>query len=128
MREIGITAKVGTTPGTAQATANIELRLDPAAVELKQRNSGWVGKIDEILIEQSESGEILAKISDTREFEVPASGRVEYDTKGVAWPLAIPIVSGGAKIRIVVRDTNSGRIGSLALPLSGLTPITETSK
>jgi len=87
LREIGITAKVGTTPGTAQATANIELRLDPAAVELEQRNSGWVGKIDEILIEQSESGEILAKISDTREFEVPVSGRVEYDTKGVSWPL-----------------------------------------
>jgi hypothetical protein len=70
-----------------------------------------------MFVEVNEDGETLAKISDTKEFEVPAGGRARFDSEGVAWPLSLPLIPGAKKITIVLRDRATGHVGSLTVPI-----------
>ena len=115
---VGITARVEATGGAV----SIHLNLDPATLSLKEQGAGWTGKVEETFVEQAASGNTLTKLSDTKEFEVTSATRAHYDSEGVAWPISIPVVQGAAKIRIVVRDSKTGHVGSLTIPLQGKTP------
>jgi len=112
---IGITARFDVHPGTPRGTVNLRLNLDPATLSLQQVDTGWTGKVDEMFIELSASGDTLAKISDTKQFEMTAASRA--DRQGVMWPQSLPLVPGATKITIVVRDAKTGRLGSLTIPL-----------
>jgi VWFA-related protein len=114
---VGMTARVEPKPGSPQGTLDIFLNLDPATLSLAQHGAGWIGRIEEMFVEVNEDGETLAKISDTKEFEVPASGRARFDSEGVAWPLSLPLIPGAKKITIVLRDRATGHVGSLAVPI-----------
>ncbi len=104
-------------PDTPRGTVNLRVTLDLSALSLSQRPDGWAGSIEETFIETNDSGATLAKISDKKDFDVPAAMRARFDADGVAWPIPVPLVEGAAKLLIVVRDTKSGRVGSLTVPL-----------
>jgi len=114
---VGITARVEETPGDPRGTLNIGLNLDTATLSLKEQGSGWTGKVEEIFVEQNENGNTLAKISDVKDFDIPAEQRAHYDSDGVAWPVSIPRMPGAVKITVIIRDSKSGRLGSLSVPL-----------
>lgn len=118
---VGMTARVEPKPGSPQGTLDIYLNLDPATLSLAQQDSahgsGWIGGIEEMFLEVNENGETLAKVSDTKEFAVPAAGRAHFDSAGVAWPFSLPLIPGAKKITIVLRDRASGHVGSLTVPL-----------
>jgi VWFA-related protein len=114
---VGITARVEPKPGSPQGTLDIFLNVDPATLSLAQHGAGWIGKIEEMFVEVNESGETLAKISDTKEFEVPASSRAHIESDGVAWPLSLPLIPGAKKITIILRDRATGHVGSLTVPI-----------
>ena len=115
--DIGITANVDATPGTPRGTLAIRMNLDTRTLSLKEQESGWTGKVDEMFVELNDAGRTLAKISDTKDFEFPTGTREHLDSQGVKWPLSIPLVPGTAKLAIIVRDRNTGRIGSLTIPI-----------
>ncbi len=104
---VGMTARVEAKPGSPQGTLDIFLNVDPATLALAQKGSangsGWIGRIDEMFVEMNENGETLAKISDTKEFEVTAAGRARFDSEGAGWPLSLPLIPGAKKITIVLR-------------------------
>lgn len=117
LQGIGITAKVDAVPGVPRGKVQIRLNLDPATLSLQERGTGWIGKVDEILVEQNANGNTLTKISDTREFEVTSGDRAHYGREGVAWTVSIPLMEGSTRLSIVVRDSKTGRVGSLTVPL-----------
>jgi hypothetical protein len=45
------------------------------------------------------------------------SERERYASKGVTWPLSIPLMPGTVKLAIIVRDKSTGRVGSLTIPV-----------
>ncbi len=118
---VGITAKVETTADTIR----IRLNLDPATISLKQTPNGWHGAVEETLIEQNETGNTLAKISVTKQFDIPAARRTLFDLEGASWEESIPLRGGADKITIVARDSASSGVGSLKIPLSFATPAEE---
>jgi hypothetical protein len=113
--DVGITARLER--GTDGSGVTLRITLDPAKVSLKAQLGGWAGKVEEEFVELNESGRTLAKISDKKEFEVTADQRAQYDREGVTWPFAVPLQPGATKIGIVVRDSATGRLGSLTIPL-----------
>jgi VWFA-related protein len=113
-----ITARIESiVPDTPRGTVNLRVSLDPSTLSLSERPDGWAGSIEETFIETNDSGATLAKISDKKEFDVPSATRARFDAGGVAWPIPLPLVEGAEKITIIVRDTKSGRVGSLTVPL-----------
>jgi len=110
---VGITARIEAT-GSA---VKIHLNLDPATLSLKEQGTGWTGKVEETFVEQDVTGNTLTKVSDTKEFGVTAANRARYDSEGVAWPISMPLAQGATRVRIVVRDSKTGHVGSLTIPL-----------
>lgn len=112
--DVGITAKVDITPGTA----NVHMNLDTRTLALKEQAGSLNGKIQEMFVELNEAGRTVAKISDTKEFEFNAATRQHYESDGVTWPLALPLAEGATTMKIIVRDTNTGKVGSLTIPMT----------
>jgi len=114
---VGITARLNTAPGTPQGTATIRLNLDPATLSLEPQTAGWIGTIEETFVEVNDSGNTLSKVSDNKRFEIASADRAQFDTRGVSWPMSLPLMPGATKITIVVRDSKTGHVGSLTIPL-----------
>jgi len=114
---VGITARVETTSGSPRGALDIRLNLDAATLSLGEKTGGWMGNVEEIFVQTNENGNTLAKVSDNKEFEVTAADRAGFDSEGVSWPMSIPLVDGAIKLTIVVRDSKTGHLGSLTIPL-----------
>jgi hypothetical protein len=114
---VGITARVDATPGTPRGKVDIRMNLDPTTLSLKEQGTGWTGRVEETFLVLDASGATLSKASDTKEFHVTRESRTSFDTQGVAWPQSLPLIPGAVKITIVVRDSKTGHVGSLTVPL-----------
>ena len=114
---VGITSRIDAKPGNPRGTLTITLNLDPATVSLQQHGSGWAGRVDETFIEQNVRGNTLSRVSDTKQFEMTAANRATFETQGVTWPMSMPLMEGATKLTIVVRDSKTGHLGSLTIPL-----------
>ncbi len=114
---VGITARVDQPRHPARHRQHSYSIWDPATLVLTGKTGGWTGHIEETFVELNASGATLSKASDTKEFQVTRESRARYDSQGIAWPQSLPLIAGATKITIVVRDSKSGRVGSLTVPL-----------
>jgi VWFA-related protein len=114
--EIGIIAMIERAPG-AQPTLRVSLRLDSQGIALKERSGKWEGKVDLVLIERNASGGQLYKGSIHGQIQMTEEMRSRYEDRGPVMTQSIPLVAGAVKLLIIVRDSASGRIGSLTVPL-----------
>jgi len=119
---VGITAKLDVVPGKPRATLTAHLKLDSETLSLKEVAGGWNGKIDELFLEQNAAGREVGRVSVTKVFEVGAKEKLSYDSQGAMLSQPIPIAPGAVRLSIVVRDTASGRTGSLTIPLENVVP------
>ena len=109
---IGITARVETIPGTPRGKLDIRLTLDPATLSFREQPGGRVGNVEEMMVELDDNGQTLGKVIEKKEFELNGAN------VSVEWPLSIPLAEGVTRLTIVVRDSKSGHVGSLAVPLT----------
>ena len=119
---VGITASLSVTSGTPRSTLNAQLNLDPESLSLKESAGGWTGKVEELFLELNADGREVARLSDTKQFELTAGYKPKFDSQGVSLAQVIPLMPGAVRLSIVVRDTASGRMGSLTVPLDKVVP------
>jgi hypothetical protein len=117
---VGITADIATTPGNPQERLRVRLNLDMATLTIAQVGNICSGKIDQMFVEIDESGQQLAKVSDTREFQFPEESRALYERRGVSLEQTLPLMEGASRLSIIVRDAATGQLGSLTVPLAKL--------
>ncbi len=111
---IGITAEVAAEPAQH---ATIRLHIDIATLKLNQTGDISVGKFDEMFLELDEAGHQLGKISDTQELQIPESQLAAITSRGVVLTKTIPLAEGTSRLSIIVRDTATGQVGRLTVPL-----------
>ncbi len=122
VNEVGITAKLDLASRKPRATITAHLKLDPQSLSIHQSASGWTGKIEELFIELSAAGREVGRVSDTKQFEIGAAQKSKYDSQGVVLSQPIQLAPGAATLSVVVRDTASGRTGTLVIPLDKIIP------
>ena len=116
--DVGITARIeSVVPGNPRGTMILRLNLDPATLSFREQAGARVGSIEELVLERDANGATLGKVGEKKEFEVSGTNGGEVNGSVVAWPVTVPLAEGAAKLTIVVRDTQSGRVGSLTVPL-----------
>ncbi|HVY93883.1 MAG TPA: VWA domain-containing protein, partial [Bryobacteraceae bacterium] len=96
----------------------VHLRLDPKSLTVTQRGGFWNGRIEELFIERNEAGGQVARIRQTSQLKIAEAAKVNYDR---AWPSltnTFKLAPNATKLMIVVRDSASGRTGSLTLQLA----------
>jgi VWFA-related protein len=114
---VGITASFDVASASPRNILNAHLNLDPESLSMVKSGEGWAGQIEEMFVEFNEAGDQVGRQSDKKRFEITAAQKPKFDSIGITLPETIPMVAGAVKLRIIVRDTASGRTGSLTVPL-----------
>jgi hypothetical protein len=117
---VGITADIAAAPGNPRGALRVRLTVDLTTLTTKQIGEIRRGKVDEMFVQLNESGQQLAKVSDTREFEFPEQTRARQERQGLLLEQTIPLMAGVSRLSIVVRDTASGQMGWLTVPIDKL--------
>jgi hypothetical protein len=106
---------------TARSGRGISLKivLDPTTLALGQQSGRWQGKLDVITRFATDSGEQAGQPSaHTTEIDLSQSNYEETVRQGtLAFPLEREIPAGSGQLRVLVRDTASGAIGTVTIDL-----------
>jgi hypothetical protein len=97
---------------------NVALELDPAEIELENRNSRWTGGLDIALRQMTTEGLVLLTTMTTASLEFDEPRYRVFTNKKHVVNLTIPDPKPSlTAIRLVVADRVSRRIGSIAMPI-----------
>jgi len=110
LTDVGIDATVSPAEIKTGQAIRISIVLDPETIKRQRDGSATV---TEVFAEQDSAGNYVAKIEDKTKLIWPEAqplGRYEK---------TIPIRAGAVSVRVVVRDSATGRIGSVTIPLPG---------
>ena len=114
---VGITASFDVASASPRNILNAHLKLDPESLSMVKSGEGWAGQIEEMIVEFNEAGHEVGRQSDKKRFEITAAQKPKFDSTGVTLMLTVSMTAGAVRLRIIVRDTASGRTGSLTVPL-----------
>jgi len=114
---VGITASFDVASASSRNILNAHLKLDPECLSMAKSGDGWAGQIEEIFVFFNEAGHEVGRQSDKKRFEITAAQKPRFDSTGVTLMLKVSMTAGAVRLRIIVRDTASGRTGSLTVPL-----------
>jgi len=110
---VGIEATLDMKPGTL----NVRVRLDPETLTVHPGKTGQAGRVEQMFVELNAAGREVGRISAATPFEIKPENRETYESRGIIMVQSIPLAADAVKLSIIVRDTASGRVGSLAVPL-----------
>ena len=114
---VGITVEIDATPGSPRGTLRIRTNLNPRTISLKPQGEGWKGKFDEMFVQIDGNGKTVAKTSDSRQFHLTVEKRDLFEREGLTYSQTIPLDGEAVKLYLIIRDAESGRLGSVAVPL-----------
>jgi VWFA-related protein len=120
--EIGITASLHVKPDGPMGAVNVSLKLTPDALSLKAGKAGKTGKVKELFVERNAAGKVVGQQPFISQFEVGPKRQAAFSSHGVTIEQALQLPADAVSLSIIVQDTESGRIGSLTVPLDRLTP------
>ncbi|HEU5022741.1 MAG TPA: VWA domain-containing protein [Bryobacteraceae bacterium] len=116
---IGISVRPEVVPGQPEVTLRLRMSIDSQGLSLQQDGEASAGKVEEKIVELDERGAILGQIEDTKLFRIPGNALERFYTAGVSWEQRMRMMPGAAAVRVIIRDSASGRVGSLNVPLPG---------
>jgi hypothetical protein len=74
-----------------------------------------------MFLELNADGREVGRISGVKRFEINRAQKQNYDLQGATISTAVPLAAGAVNISIIVRDSASGRTGTLTIPLDKIT-------
>ncbi len=94
----------------------VALQVDPSNLTLAKSGDGWGGTLDILLVLLSAEGETISTLYKPFDLKLSPS---EYEKvqRGLTLTTRLALVTGAEQLRVVVRDAESGAIGSLTAPL-----------
>jgi len=114
---IGIAAKIDqskTKPGSLE----IVLVIDSTQVSLQQQSDHWIGRLDVLFIQRDNGGNQYNGLDDTINLNLGTESYQKFIKNGFVYAKIIDRADRAKIIRIVVRDSASGAIGSITVPLA----------
>ena len=117
---IGIAAKIvpsKTKPGALE----IVLAIDSSQVSLEQQAEHWVGRLDVLFIQRDNAGNQYNGTDDTLTLRLNADSYAKFLKNGFVYNKVVDKADRAKTIRIVVRDSASGAIGSVTVALAKIT-------
>jgi VWFA-related protein len=114
---IGIAAKIvesKTKPGSLE----VVLAIDSTQVSLQQQAEHWIGRLDVLFIQRDNGGNQYNGLDDTINLNLSADSYQKFMKNGFVYAKMVDRSDRAKVIRIVVRDSASGAIGSITVPLA----------
>jgi len=114
---LGIAAKIvpsKTKPGSLE----IVLAIDSTQVSMEQQADHWVGRLDVLFIQRDNAGNQYNGTDDTINLRLGGDNYQKFMKNGFVYNKVVERSDKAKTIRIVVRDSASGAIGSITVPLA----------
>ncbi len=114
---VGIVASLDRKPGSPRDMLNVKLRLDPDKLSMHESKAGQSGKVEEMFVEFNAAGREVGRITAASPFDITPENRAAFQSNGVTMVQSFAVAADAVKLTIIVRDSASGRVGSLSVPL-----------
>ena len=111
---IGVRVNVASNP-LKPGTQQIEVSVDQQDLRFENKNGKWRADFDLILAQQAPDGRRLA--GERSQCVVDRDTYAETQNKGLSFRRDIAIQQEAASLRVLVRDSANGAVGSLAVPV-----------
>ncbi|MGH9736643.1 MAG: VWA domain-containing protein [Candidatus Acidiferrales bacterium] len=123
---IAVTVKVRSTNESPRTGRSIQVSvlLDSGALTLHQEASGWTGGFDTVFVQVDGKSAVLNATDDPIRFMLSADQYRQVRRHGGSYTETVNLSPQASQLRVVVRDTSSGKIGSVGIPLAHYFPST----
>jgi VWFA-related protein len=111
---IGVTTNIASNP-LKPGAQQIEILVDPQDLRFENKDGKWRADFDLILAQQGPDGRRLA--GERSQCVVDRETYAETQSKGLSFRRDIAIQREAASLRVLVRDSVSGAVGSLSIPI-----------
>jgi len=111
---------VSANPMAASTGSALRLSIATNDVALKQQDEHWVDKLDVFLIQRDDEGLRARVTGQTLRLTLKPATYAKLQQEGIPFDEFIEKAQGTSSVRIVVVDENSGRMGSVTIPVSAL--------
>ncbi len=124
MEATAIEMTVKATPGEAEQgnTLKMELAFDMGQFGFRQENGYWIGAVDTAFVEIDETGKIVASTVQPFPLHLNNETYERLLKEGLTYTKEMLMVPGAAQVRVILRDTSTGKIGSVNIPLAQYFP------
>ena len=115
---------VKATPGEAEQgnTLKMDLAFDMGQFGFHQENGYWVGAVDTAFVELDETGKIVASTVQPFPLHLDNETFERLLKQGLTYSNEMLMVPGATQVRVILRDSSTGKIGSVNIPLAQYFP------
>jgi VWFA-related protein len=118
MIDLGLEVHVDPVSSTAaERELKVNVRVDPFAMRFVKDGDRWTDGIEVVWVGLTPDGRILSRDKDSIDLHPEQSGYDEIQHAGLSFSEHIRVGSDSAELRLIVRDRNTGSIGSVNIPL-----------
>jgi VWFA-related protein len=100
----------------------LEITFDPTQLHFQQQSERWMDNITEVRAEFGPEGSEISRHSQTLNLSPPVADYEQFRQKPFSYSETVTISKSADRLRIVLRDENTGALGSVTIPLSKLFP------
>lgn len=118
-RALGLTARFRR-PVNQPTRVRLMLNVDPADVLLRAEKGKSVGALDLMLVLRGAQGELLWHEFSTLDMNLSEKSLQAMLAEGLQLDRTLEILPNAAELRVLVRDMNSGSVGSLNIPVAAM--------
>jgi len=120
--QIGVRATVVGYSLQGERNLKLVIAFDPKEFRFEEKDSRWSDSVDGVYIELDNKGQISHAIDETYQLNFEPARFQEFCREGIRYPKEIPIVPGAIELRVILRDTATGNIGDVTIPLAKYFP------
>jgi VWFA-related protein len=118
MIDLGLEVHADAVSSTAsERELQVNVRVDPFAMRFMKDGDRWTDGIEVVWVGLTPDGRILSRDRDSIDLHPEQSGYDEIQHAGLSFSEHIHVGNDSTELRLIVRDRNTGSIGSVNIPL-----------
>lgn len=113
-----------TSAGARQFAAKV--RVNPGELRFAENNGHWTDNVEVVWITLDADGKAIGSSPKMLRMNIPRHSYDKINQEGLSFSETLSVENKAVEVRLVARDTGSGAIGSVNIPLSRLFPRTNS--
>jgi len=93
------------------------MRLGASQLSFREQGEALQSTLELMFLETNAAGQLVAKVTTSKDIRLSPRMLEQLQNEGIPLTQEFAIMENAARLLIVVRDTESGRTGTLSVPL-----------
>ena len=116
--DIAFNVQADTIDTSGARQLKLKITFDPAQLHFQQQTDRWTDNIAEVWAEFDDEGKKVDAHSQTLNLKPGSAEYQQFLQRPFSYSETVTIAKGAERLRFVLRDENSGAIGSVTIPLA----------